>query len=358
MLVGLISMIYMAAFMQALLMIVIIIRKERVLYSEKYLVAVLITLSITLISYVCIINRWIGLDSVFINLSAFAWQMVSPLLYLYTKSLIGFDFRWNWKKLLYFPFSIFLILQILLSLMGLPLQLSHFVQDWNTYNILWILVYLVNSLFFSIQSFCLLIRADLADKHKDKLWWLITFFKLFSLILVGLTIMLLWWLNASYFFYHLEYILLMVYTVFIFSLVGMSLRFSHYFNMLSNDHYAHDQKDEEKLVELKTQLLHYFETNKPYLSPRLSLTDLSKSTGIPENQISQIFTRLLKSSFYQFVNNYRLKEFEQQVAEKGTQQYTIMALANCAGFASKATFYKVFKAHYQMTPTEFIRLKK
>lgn len=352
------STIYMAAFIQALLMIIIIIKKERVLYSEKYLIAVLGALSMTLISYVGIINQWMGLNSVFVSLSAIAWQMVSPLLYLYTRSLIGYDFRWSWKKLVYFPFSIIIVVQLISALIGMPIRLFFFVKDWNTYNILWILTYLVNSLFFSILTYRLLIQADLAEKHRDKLRWLIAFFKIFSVILVGLTALLLWWLNATYFFYQLEYILLLVYAVFIFSLIGMSLRFSHYFSMLSNDHYGHDQKDEVKLAALKVQLLQYFEEHQPYLSPKLSLTDLSKSTGMTENQISQIFTRLLKSSFYQFVNEYRLKEFERQIELKGTDQYTIMALANSAGFASKATFYKLFKAHYQMTPSEFIKQKK
>ena len=353
--VSIISTLYLAALLQAGIMIFVIVRKTKVLYSEKYLVAVLAALGMTFVHYVALLHQLISLRSIFMTFGAISWMTISPLLYLYSKSLLGYENHWQWKNLLYFPFSIFLVIQMALAVMGKPIRLYVLFNDPNSFSIAWIMAYLVNSLVFSVWSILTLLKADISEKHRERLRWLIRYFQLFSAVLIGLTLMLLRWLNANFFFYQLEYILLLFYALFIFSLVAMSLRFSHYFGMISNDQYGHDRKDEEELATLFNQFITHFEKEKPYLSPKLSLAELAKTTQLTENQLSQIFTRYLKSSFYQFINEYRLKEFECQLTRKGTKQYTIMALAECAGFASKATFYKVFKAHYDMTPTEFIK---
>jgi len=37
------------------------------------------------------------------------------------------------------------------------------------------------------------------------------------------------------------------------------------------------------------------------------------------------------------------------------EQYTIAAIAELSGFNNKATFYKVFKEKYKLTPSEYIK---
>lgn len=353
------STIYLIAVVQAILLIIVILRKARVLYSEKYLVVVLTMLALTLVHYVLGINRLIPRGSVLVDVSAVAWLSVSPLLYLYSRSLIDSTYRWHWSQLVYFPFSIYLLLQMILWSVGIRYGfLFFFIDNWNAYTTLWILLYLVNSLFFTLVSIQVLTKANLSNKHQERIKWLVLYFKGFAIVLTGLIGLLLYWLNASYFFQQFEYLLLIFYTLFIFSLIVFSLRFSHYFSLLSNDHYGYDQKKPVELETLYQQLKTHIETDRPYLSPKLNLSELSKATGISENQLSQIFTRHLQSNFYTFINQYRLKAFEQQLSEKGTAQYTIMALAELSGFSSKATFYKAFKAHHQMTPTEYIKKKK
>ncbi|MEN0046419.1 MAG: helix-turn-helix domain-containing protein [Bacteroidota bacterium] len=352
------STIYLVAVVQAILLLIVILRKKRVLYSERYLVVILSMLAITLIHYVLIINQILPRGSVFIDISAVAWLSVSPLLYLYSRSLVDSMYRWRWKQLIYFPFSIYLLLQMILWSSGIRYGFFLLFDNWNAYSTTWILLYLVNSLVFTLASIRVLTKANLSSKHQERIKWLVLYFKGFAIVLTGLTGVLLYWLNANYFFQQFEYLLLVFYALFIFSLIVFSLRFSHYFSLLSNDHYGYDQKQPMELETLYQQLKTHIETNRPYLSPKLNLAELSKSTGISENQLSQIFTRHLQSNFYTFINQYRLKAFEKQLSEKGTAQYTIMALAELSGFSSKATFYKAFKAHYEMTPTEYIKQMK
>ncbi|MEM9920328.1 MAG: helix-turn-helix transcriptional regulator [Bacteroidota bacterium] len=353
--IDLTSTIYLTAALQAVLMIFVISRRGRIHFSEKYLLAILVALTFTLVHYVAIINRLFPSRSIFIDFSAVSWLAISPLIYLYCRSLVGQDQQWRWRNLIYFPFSIYLAVQVVLISLGSRVGFFLLFNDINNYNASWIMAYLLNSLFFSILSIRVLQQAELPDKQRDRVRWLVLFLQAFALILVALIGLLIWCFNARYFFQQFEYVLLILYACFIFILIGISLRFSHYFSLLTNDHYGHDQRKNEELEQLCRQLKQHVEKDKPYLTPKLTLTDLSKSTGISENQLSQIFTRYLRTNFYQFVNSYRLKEFESQLDQKGTQQYTIMALAEAAGFASKATFYKVFKERYQMTPSEFIK---
>ncbi|MEM8528036.1 MAG: helix-turn-helix domain-containing protein [Bacteroidota bacterium] len=352
------STIYLVAVVQAILLIIVILRKPRVLYSEKYLIAVLGMLAITLLHYVVLMNQLLPRGSAFFDLSAVAWLSVSPLLYLYSRSLVDLNYRWHWRQLIYFPFSLYLAAQMILWASGIRYGFFLFFEDWNAYTTLWILMYLLNSLVFTLASIRVLTKANLSDKQRERIKWLVRYFKGFTLVLVLLIVLLIYWLKVNYFFRQLEYLLLIFYAFFVFSLIIFSLRFSHYFSLLSNDHYGYDQKKPLELEALYQQLKNHVEKEQPYLNSKLSLTDLAKATNISENQLSQIFTRYLNSNFYNFVNQYRLEAFEQQLREKGTAQYTIMALAETSGFSSKATFYKVFKAHYQMTPTEFMKKKK
>lgn len=358
--IDLTSTVYLLAAVQASLMIFVILRKQNVLFSEKYLVAVLVALALTLVSYVGILNQ-IFPDSIarlFVSISAIAWLSVSPLLYLYCRSLIGLERKWEWRNLLYFPFSLYLFVQIFLVLFGVYYGFWLLFEDGNSYSIFWILSYLVNSFIFSLLSIRVLVKAKLSEKHRSRINWLLLWMKIFSGILFCLILLLLYWGNANYFYENFEYILLVFYAVFVFSLILFSLRFSHYFSMMSNDNYRHTQRNDGVLEEYAKKIEDYLISAKPYRQSDFKLKDLSDAINISENELSQVFTQYHKSGFYQIINRHRLVEFENQLAEKGVENYTIMALAELSGFASKATFYKVFKEKYGKTPGAFVKERK
>jgi len=108
------------------------------------------------------------------------------------------------------------------------------------------------------------VETDLLEKHRSRINWLLLWMKVFSLILFGLVLLLLYWWNADYFHQKFEYILLVFYTVFIFSLILFSLRFSHYFSMMSNDNYRHTQRDSNILEEYAGKIENYLKTEKPF----------------------------------------------------------------------------------------------
>lgn len=352
------SVFYLIAASQALLMIVIIARKIKVTFSERILIGVLTALAITLLHYTAMINqifvkiRWLS------GISAISWLAISPLLYMYSKAIMGQISKWRWRFLIYFPFSIYMFIQWFLTMFDVHVGFFMFFTDWNAYTVVWIMMYLINSFIFSIFSIRVLTKGDYNEKFSNNFKWMVNFFRGFTIVLGILIFMLLYWLNTKYFYENFEFLLLLCYSLFIFSIVTISLRFSSYFSILANNQYGHDKKGVEQLDELRQSLVEYLELERPYLNPKLSLTDLSKSLAITENDLSQLFSKSMNSSFYQVINECRLREFDHLLVSKGTEQFTILALAELAGFGAKATFYKVFKEYHGMTPTQYIKARK
>jgi len=59
------------------------------------------------------------------------------------------------------------------------------------------------------------------------------------------------------------------------------------------------------------------------------------------------------SSFYGYINAYRLQEVKKMLLDPQNQQFTNFAIAQKAGFSSKSTFFNLFKKDMGMTPGAF-----
>src|SRR5690606_31344274 len=94
---------------------------------------------------------------------------------------------------------------------------------------------------------------------------------------------------------------------------------------------------------------------KPYLNPQLSLSDLSKQAGTNQRDVSRVINEHFGQNFYEFVNSYRIKEFQELVKKDKNKQFTILTLAYDSGFNSKATFNAAFKKIMNVTPSEYIQ---
>ncbi|MGB3617514.1 MAG: hypothetical protein WBA12_05300, partial [Catalinimonas sp.] len=253
--IDLYSTLYLLAALQSVLLIGVIWRRGEAVRSERYLTGVLGAVLLTLLSYVGTRNQLFGATSLFINLSGAAWYAVSPLLYLYCRCLVGRG-RWHRRHLGYFSLSAYLLGQALLfHLFGVSVGLwtlfdgTTFFRSAESYSAAWILAYLLNSLVFAVLSVRTLGRARLTDKHRQRLRWLRWWLGGFTAALVPLNGVLIYWWRASLFYAQLEFVLVLFYAVFVFSLVAFSLRFSHYFTMMANDGYRRDQQAPGALAE-------------------------------------------------------------------------------------------------------------
>ncbi len=90
-----------------------------------------------------------------------------------------------------------------------------------------------------------------------------------------------------------------------------------------------------------------------YRDPELSLDSLADSIGVHPNQLSHAINHVRRMSFPAFVNKLRLDYFVKRAEEGDLEQTTILDLAFEAGFSSKSTFNRVFKASYRISPSQF-----
>jgi AraC-like DNA-binding protein len=124
----------------------------------------------------------------------------------------------------------------------------------------------------------------------------------------------------------------------------------------SKDSYHKSGLKEDEASMIHQRLLQIMEEEKPYLQPKLSLTNLAYLVNTSPNHLSQIINQFENKNFNDFVNQYRVEEFIHLAIENN--QYSYLALALEAGFNSKSTFNKLFKKHKGMTPSQFLAQKR
>ncbi len=94
---------------------------------------------------------------------------------------------------------------------------------------------------------------------------------------------------------------------------------------------------------------------KVFLQHDLTLRDVAKLLKTSTNNISWLLNSVYNTTFYDFINSHRIKEFVKEVENKKHLQNTILALSIDAGFNSKSTFNKAFKVVMKDTPSNYIK---
>ncbi|NMP14796.1 helix-turn-helix transcriptional regulator [Thalassotalea sp. Y01] len=88
-----------------------------------------------------------------------------------------------------------------------------------------------------------------------------------------------------------------------------------------------------------------------YLTPRLTLNDVSELTGLQSRDISRAINVCAKKSFNEYINGYRVDYVCQSLRQANKQSLTDIAFDS--GFSSKASFNKVFKHITGQTPSQY-----
>ena len=108
-----------------------------------------------------------------------------------------------------------------------------------------------------------------------------------------------------------------------------------------------DYKDEME------KILHFFETEKPFLNKELNINQVSVALDIPSRELSFIINNHFGQRFNDFLNKHRIEYITKKINKEYLSNFTIEAIASEAGFASKSTFNLAFKKHHQCTPSEY-----
>ncbi|WP_299159259.1 AraC family transcriptional regulator [uncultured Tenacibaculum sp.] len=90
-----------------------------------------------------------------------------------------------------------------------------------------------------------------------------------------------------------------------------------------------------------------------YAKHNLSLRDLAFSVNMKEKEISSLIKLHTGTTFYHFINGFRIEEFKRSLNSSKSAQLSIFGLAQEVGFASKSTFYNAFNTVEGMTPKQY-----
>ncbi|MBC2843690.1 AraC family transcriptional regulator [Winogradskyella flava] len=113
--------------------------------------------------------------------------------------------------------------------------------------------------------------------------------------------------------------------------------------------------DEKEIHKIESLVKAYFEIEKGYRRPELSLSILANEINTTTNKLSWVLNNIYKKAFYELVNEYRVADFSQRIHENKHKEFTLISIAFEVGFNSKSTFYKAFKEITEMTPTAYIK---
>ena len=103
----------------------------------------------------------------------------------------------------------------------------------------------------------------------------------------------------------------------------------------------------------KDKVEHAITIEKMYRNPELTLTDLANHLGTNPSFLSKIINRSFSKNFNDYVNQYRVLEVKENLANPANAHLTIMSLAYDAGFNSKATFNRAFKKFTGDSPKSY-----
>ena len=117
--------------------------------------------------------------------------------------------------------------------------------------------------------------------------------------------------------------------------------------------YSKSGLDQNKIEDLAQQLSKFMETERPYLNENLNLKTLSETCKLQQAQLSQLINQHFKMNFYDFVNQYRVKEVKVRLSSSEFDQLSILGIAFDCGFKSKSSFNRYFKKYAGVSPSEF-----
>lgn len=119
----------------------------------------------------------------------------------------------------------------------------------------------------------------------------------------------------------------------------------------SSRKYADKKLDPEDAQRIIGKLERAMQEKQLFKNPDLKLNDLAREISVSGHQLSQVLNERIKKNFTLFVNEYRINEACNMLAQH--TNLTIEAIGDEVGFNSKSTFFATFKRIKGVTPSAY-----
>ena len=117
--------------------------------------------------------------------------------------------------------------------------------------------------------------------------------------------------------------------------------------------YAKSGLTDNQLLTHKQRLDHIMQSREEYLRPDLTLPKLATTVGCSVNNLSQVINSGFGTSFFDYLNRYRIDHARKLLESSNNQDHAILTIALTVGFNSNSAFYSAFKKHVGMTPAQY-----
>ncbi|WDE12423.1 helix-turn-helix domain-containing protein [Thalassomonas haliotis] len=117
-----------------------------------------------------------------------------------------------------------------------------------------------------------------------------------------------------------------------------------------NKKYQRSALSEEQALRIADKINAAMVQEQLYLDATLSLNKLAQHLAISPNYISQTLNETLDSTFFDFINQWRIKSAKPMIIDNNAN---VLTIALEVGFNARSSFYKAFKKETGMTPGDF-----
>ena len=150
---------------------------------------------------------------------------------------------------------------------------------------------------------------------------------------------------------------ILVFVMFVYSTEKILLRKDPWEGVVVNEEGELPIEEEPETVDTsanaayRAKLEQWMQEKKPYLNPNFRLIDMREVLPLNRTYLSQLIHSEYDSTFYQFVNRYRIEEAKRLLHENPDMR--IEDVASGSGFSSREVFTRVFTKETGVTPREW-----
>jgi len=119
--------------------------------------------------------------------------------------------------------------------------------------------------------------------------------------------------------------------------------------------YGKSSLSDDFVHRLRRQLETLMRDEQLYTDPDLTLAALAERLRTSRNHLSQVLNQGLHTTFYDYINHLRVREAGSRLSAPDRRHLSVLDIAAHCGFRSRSTFHKVFKAEFQLSPSEYRR---
>jgi len=293
--------------------------------------------------------------------------LYGPVFYLYAQGVIFRDFKLSKENLLHLIPYLLLTISLLSSRSLAPSQSEEIIKNdlpWQFYLIsalmyTHIFVYL-GLTYKSLWKYRLIIKNKFSQIDQINLDWLSSSLNTFGLLTFVSVIHSFIPLAGNRSVLIVTLVLLLIFIFyFVNKVILKALRQPEIFAGIAQNEttrYLGSNLTPDQIEENRKQLVALLNTEKPFLNPQVSITDLSEKLSVSTKHLSQVINQSFNKSFFDFINTYRIQEVQQILKESKDDKMTVLEAMYQAGFNSKSSFNTAFKKETGQTPTEFRKM--